>query len=58
MLKDLSQESEKLKEMNKTNVKNVFITEMKFDINCNDNTMNFQTYCLQPVLITKKHWQL
>ena len=31
MLKDLSQESEKLKEMNKTNVKNVFITEMKLN---------------------------
>ena len=31
MLKDLSQESEKLKEMNKTNVKNVFITEIKLN---------------------------
>ena len=31
MLKDLSQESEKLKEMNKTHVKNVFITGMKLN---------------------------
>lgn len=31
MLKDLSQESEKLKKVNETNVKNVFITEMKLN---------------------------